>query len=692
MTALLYFGVAVISIALCTRTWLRDATASARWPYLGLGCSVGLAYLGFSLSLLPRAESARLVYVLAGTAAPAFLLRCVELLVDEQPRSRRTSTVMGITAAAVAMLAIGEAITAVPLVPARFACGAWAFVVGGLALARVWTARTDATTPMERKRLTFLFIAGLSALGTAAIETAARFGAGPPDVAMLDLASRSFALQGPVPPISPLLTAFFLYLLYLTFKAYRLVDLYELLSRLLALFVSAVALVLVDGLTFYWIDTFVDYPLYSTFHLFIGSLFFLALYDPIRRSILWWSNRLLNRRGQQLTEGLRLLNREIREVITTRGLIKCIQTRLHHTGRVPVSSVYLYDERLDGYVCAAARGVQRPPLKLVSRVFAQGFQDGDPWYFRPALERRARTNEDQVRVLELMVAMEADLTVPLIHHGVVFGWLQVTDVEWSDGFSSEELRGFREVADLAAVVLSNIETFRALANERRMAAIGAMATGLAHEIRNPLAGIKGAAQMLQRDVSPEDAEEMLDVVVTETDRLNTVVSRFLDYARPFQPHLEPRSLNDVAEHALAIMRASGLDNIEVIENFDSELPATDLDFARMAQVVLNLLQNAVQSMESERSAGGATLSVTTQTRQVRAGHTSVELIVSDTGVGMTPEEREAAFVPFHTTKEGGTGLGLPISARIVESHGGELDVSSSPGRGSAFTVRLPLQA
>ena len=308
---------------------------------------------------------------------------------------------------------------------------------------------------------------------------------------------------------------------------------------------------------------------------------------------------------------------------------------------------------------------------------------------RATIARLARTSDADNELLALMDAMRADLVMPFVKSGVVLGWINLRDEAWSDGYSADEILKLEEIADLGTVVLSNIADFQHIQEKDRLATLGQMAAGLAHEIRNPLAGMKGAAQFLQAEslaTLAGDSKDMLQVIVTEANRLDKVVRQFLDYARPFELDLRPEHINAVVTHVLTLHRASGIpDNIELIEELSGDLPATHLDSMRLAQVLLNLLQNAAQAMPD-----GGQIAVETRRLTTRNRRTSIEVVVRDTGPGISEDALPNLFIPFFTTKKNGTGLGLPICQRIVEAHGGDLEVRSVEGLGATFIVRLPL--
>jgi PAS domain S-box-containing protein len=226
---------------------------------------------------------------------------------------------------------------------------------------------------------------------------------------------------------------------------------------------------------------------------------------------------------------------------------------------------------------------------------------------------------------------------------------------------------------------------RARQNER-LAAVGTLAAGLAHEIRNPLNGAQLHVSFLERAIKRKSSEqEMLDatrVVGDEIKRLANLVTEFLDFARPKPPELKPMSLIKVMQHACALVEpAARAGKVRVI----CDAPGSDVEFAadaaKVTQVLLNLLNNAV---EATASAGGGNVLL-----RGRRGPRHVFIDVEDDGPGLTSPDAPI-FDPFFSTKEGGTGLGLAISHRIVTDHRGTVDVNSRPGR-TSFHITLPLE-
>ena len=210
-----------------------------------------------------------------------------------------------------------------------------------------------------------------------------------------------------------------------------------------------------------------------------------------------------------------------------------------------------------------------------------------------------------------------------------------------------------------------------------------MAPVLAHEIRNPLGSIKGAAQVLRSEVEGEEQRKLLDVITEEVNRLNRVVSQFLDYARPYAPELRPRPINAVIEKAMALIEADRLSaRIHIQLELHPHLPPVPMDQEQIHQVILNIALNAVEAMPE-----GGTLTIRTSRIESDTGD-AVGISVRDTGLGIHREALKQIFTPFFTTKERGVGLGLAVCQRIIRNHGGRLRVKSIPGQGTIFYIRL----
>jgi two-component system sensor histidine kinase HydH len=216
----------------------------------------------------------------------------------------------------------------------------------------------------------------------------------------------------------------------------------------------------------------------------------------------------------------------------------------------------------------------------------------------------------------------------------------------------------------------------------RMSALGHMSAGLAHEIRNPLAGIDGAAAILRDECHNESRRiEFLDIIQKETRRLDRLVTNFLEFARPRAPAMQTVHIDSLVQSVVNVVKQTAArHNIEFAVDIPGNLPSLPCDAGQIKQVLLNLMLNSVQAMPH---GGSITISSTLQ-------NDAVLVRVCDTGPGIPASDAEFIYDPFFTTKETGTGLGLPTAYQIIEQHGGELKLEKSDSSGACFTFTLPI--
>jgi two-component system sensor histidine kinase PilS (NtrC family) len=256
------------------------------------------------------------------------------------------------------------------------------------------------------------------------------------------------------------------------------------------------------------------------------------------------------------------------------------------------------------------------------------------------------------------------------------------------GFSVSPL--FSETGETTGTVITfqDLTHIRALEEtsrrQDRLAAIGRMAASIAHEIRNPLAAMRGSIQMLRADMAAESSQtELMEIILRESDRLNRIISDFLSYARPRSIIQSKVDVGELLKQTFTLLRHSA----EIYENqvIKEEIPATPVlinaDSEQLQQVFWNLARNALQAMPT-----GGTLRAGVQNHS----HNRLRIAFSDTGRGMSPEQVEHLFEPFSSTT-GGTGLGLSIVYQIIRDHGGTINVRSRAGQGTTITIELPCE-
>jgi len=219
-----------------------------------------------------------------------------------------------------------------------------------------------------------------------------------------------------------------------------------------------------------------------------------------------------------------------------------------------------------------------------------------------------------------------------------------------------------------------------LRKSQRLAAVGELAASISHEIRNPLAGIKGAIQVILKDENiSERHREVLTEVLAQVDRLNGTVTDLLDFSRPLRPQMVPVSLGSVLDRTLdPIQLKPHLGNVVIVRNY-GDLAPIPVDPNLIGQAFFNIVVNSLQALE-----GSGMLEVSAEEVEE-----TVWVTFQDTGCGISPENMEKIFRPFFTTKHRGTGLGLSVARNIIEAHGGTIEVSSQVGQGAKFVVVLP---
>jgi two-component system sensor histidine kinase HydH len=252
-----------------------------------------------------------------------------------------------------------------------------------------------------------------------------------------------------------------------------------------------------------------------------------------------------------------------------------------------------------------------------------------------------------------------------------------------------QTKRYQELAETLAETNRRLEQAQAEARRsERLAALGQLSAGLAHEIRNPLGVIKGSAEMLTHKLGNSNplATELAGYISSETNRLSVLVSRFLDFARPLHTDLEPQKITPVLERALnTVSTLRNSEDIRVEKTYEADLPSVPLDENLSEQAFANIVQNAYDAMGE-----GGTLRVTVAKSRA-GGRDGVEVRIQDTGPGIPADLREQIFNPFVTTKKTGVGLGLSIVSKIMDGHHGSIRVQSSTreGEGACFVMFFP---
>jgi len=298
------------------------------------------------------------------------------------------------------------------------------------------------------------------------------------------------------------------------------------------------------------------------------------------------------------------------------------------------------------------------------------------------------------RGLQALGSLQSTLAFPLLHDRTVLGFATMNLPEppehWEESWGALPL--LAPFFERAGEALHELDIYARLRERDRLATIGEMAAGLAHEIRNPLGAIKGAAQVLEP--KPGDpSEPFLKIIVEEVNRLNEVVTQFLNYAKPFQGKPEWADLREVARAAAdrfeGKLRKAG---VRLHRQIPDAMPQVKCQPALLGLVLTNLLENSLRALTAPDAAPrmgqkSATVSLRLA-HTIREGFIEVSLSVEDNGPGMSPEVMDKIFIPFFTQSPQGTGLGLSICQKIAEAHEGRMEASSVPGEGTLMTLRF----
>ena len=498
-----------------------------------------------------------------------------------------------------------------------------------------------------------------------------------------------------IPPVGTVLILVFLYVLSQSILRFRLLDLYELGGKLFVL--TALSFTLAGIL---WVLVWLD-PGNFYLHSVAAALVLLILSEPLHSWVEQRIAAILLRERLDFERLAATLRRKLASPTSLDDVVRAIVTSLGESRRVTHGAVYLLDRERAGYQLAGHVG-ERPAGRVdpaASRAFLERLsREGALVLENVEREREERTELGDERdaralgeVLDSMRELRTSLVAAVRGDSEIYGFLCLRDDRLRDAYTPEEVAILRALAAQAASAVESLRLYERLRDRDRLAALGEMAAGLAHEIRNPLGSIKASAQFLAESADEsskrDPSREFLEIIVEEVDRLNRVVSSFLDYARPTASRDEPIDPTATIERTLTLVRPELGPDLEVAMELAPTLPPVRIDPERLRQVLINLVQNAAQAMDGR---GKLTIRTSADAR-IGEGRGAIEIAVLDTGPGLPARVRENLFVPFVTTKDRGTGLGLAISQRIISAAGGRIEARAvDEGHGTVFVVRLPI--
>jgi two-component system, NtrC family, sensor histidine kinase HydH len=657
----LFCGALALAIALSV---LLRGRRAIHWLFAAFATCVAAWYASQSLSALLHSGAWERVTLALTVLIPQFALHVFEGTIEGRRSTRFAKFAMGI---GVPMFLIVIS----PYYNAPIALGAlYFYVVGLFGTALYLLHKRGQANPSRavRERVRFLVIIG--ALATT--FTLADF------ISILGVSS--------LPPIGAVLAMVFVFMLAESLQRPRLADLYELTGRLMVSTVLAFALA---GI-FYGLITY--FKRFGAMYLnaVLAAIVFLVLVEPLRGEIQKRIHQFFFRERYDLETSVFELQRKLAHTIELNELGPILMAGIDRSRRATGAAIYIRDP--DGFERIASLGPESPARldALALRPLLAKLETS------LSLEELVRTTTDAgapvITAASTLGSLSTCYLVAILGDDKdLIGLLCVADERVRDAFTPEEVTLFEGLAAQIGVTISNTRIYAKLKERDRLASLGAMAAGLAHEVKNPLGSIKGAAQLLEESVHDASTREFLGIIIEETDRLNRVVESFLDYARPHTGNPVPLDINAAIRRTVQILAGGEVTpELDLKLELSEGLPYATLDAEQFRQVIINLVQNASQAVNRR---GVVTIATSLRPESTSFGKTSaariLEVSVHDTGPGIAPGVLQNLFVPFFTTKRRGTGLGLAITQRIVQNAGGRVDVHTDESSGTTFTLLLP---
>ena len=431
---------------------------------------------------------------------------------------------------------------------------------------------------------------------------------------------------------------------------------------------------------------------------FVFSLLLLvtALFNRIKPHTEKAVEQLLFKDRYDYRETLGTFSKAMVTILDLQSLSKRITETITQTMGVEKASLFLWNEEKGGYFLFESKNI-----KMTASTPLLSKNDPLPHYLQKIGEIIIReelakgTNISELNgVTKKMSLLGAEVSIPFISRGQLIGMINLGYKFNKDIYSHEDIELLSTLANQTAVAIENARLYEDLKRSKsyirradRLASLGTLTAGLAHEIRNPLVAIKTLTQLLPERLDDEEFRtQFLQIASGEVDRISSLVNELLDFARPSDPKLELEDIDTILDGMILLVSTeTKKKQINIIKDYAPNLPHLHIDREQIKQVFLNILLNAI---EATRENG----KITAKTRPfIRpGGEPYVQIEFTDTGSGIPEEYLEDIFNPFFTTKSTGSGLGLSISNQIIQDHRGYIDVESQLGKGSSFFINLPV--
>ncbi|MGB7573783.1 MAG: ATP-binding protein [Thermodesulfobacteriota bacterium] len=426
--------------------------------------------------------------------------------------------------------------------------------------------------------------------------------------------------------------------------------------------------------------------------LFLVTILFNRIKPQTERAV----EHLLFKDRYDYRETLAKFSKAMVTILDLQSLAKSVFETITQTMGVEKASLFLWNEEKGVYSLFESKNINvtiANPQLPKDDPLPQYLQKIGEIIVREELAKGAGISELN-DVIKKMSLLEAEVSLPLISKGQLIGMINLGYKFNKDIYSHEDIELLSTLANQTAVAIENARLYEDLKRSKsyirradRLASLGTLTAGLAHEIRNPLVAIKTLTQLLPERLEDDEFRgEFLKIAAGEVDRISSLVEELLDFARPSDPKLEFEDINTILDGMILLVSTeTKKKRVNILRSYASDLPPVQIDREQIKQVFLNILLNAVQAT----SANGK-ITVKTRSFIKPGGEPYIQIEFTDTGCGIASEHIEEIFNPFFTTKSAGSGLGLSISHQIIQDHRGYIDVQSQLDKGSSFFINLPV--
>jgi len=430
--------------------------------------------------------------------------------------------------------------------------------------------------------------------------------------------------------------------------------------------------------------------------LIISLLFILGVYlsPRVKPQVEEVVDRVIFKEKYRYQKTLSDLSRVMVSILDLKLLSQKIIDTLTQEIEIEGASLFIMDEEKGYYYPIVCTGSGCDEIK---KIFLPKEEPFCVWVTKKndiIIKEELRGNEKIY--LERLEKMQAEATIPLLWKDELVGVLNLGHKVTRDMYNREDLDLLKTLANQATIAIENAKMYDALKKTKsrmqradRLASLGTLTANLAHEIRNPLVAVKTFLQLLPEKYDDDEFRNyFLSVASGEVDRISSLVTELLDFARPSEPQLREENINEILDKMVTLVTTeTKKKNLKITRNLGEHLPFIQVDKDQIKQVFLNILLNAVQATPENGE-----ITIVTRSFAKSPGETFLQIEVKDTGPGIPAQELELIFTPFYTTKTQGSGLGLSITHQIVEEHHGYIEVDSQVGSGTSFTINLPLNA